>query len=535
LVIEPLPYSMLADTFSGWWGIPGEGFDRKSIMAVYDRALSNVTDRAWSIYRKAECCLISDAGKGESTNHLDDAEKYFRELLKEDTQSYKGLLGLGQVNRLHGNYDDSEDYYRKAARVKPGEVEPRAGIWISLAYAGRAEESWNAMTEYYGAGQQMNTEAVRVASMLTTSRHYEAAARLYDRLVETAARPEIIQKLARLLRKTEKVKHDSYETFYDDTTPEALAQTLVIATLRGDTDKVFRCLSPAVNRSEARRSLQNQTRFVSSVSATLGTNYLADIILSAFDTKKRMLDDGGVEVKLDPSSSGVAALSSFASAMTLQVQAISNRWEAITMTDPELDYSTFGRLAIEALDGGDVARGIAWQTRLADLVSHPAQGRSIPPLAAHLREVSFTDDALRVKAWAGLGLLGSHDVVEIRRAIHCLEDVVAAYPGDSQLKIALAHGCNQVANVKKAGAILDTINISKIANPIQLGQLAFLEIELERLDAANKVITRMREVAPDDEQLMLIEALARNYRTNFADAAAGSARVRARSGVTAHA
>src|SRR2546430_4817215 len=31
------------------------------------------------------------------------------------------------------------------------------------------------------------------------------------------------------------------------------------------------------------------------------------------------------------------------------------------------------------------------------------------PLARHLQEVSFTNDVLRVKAWAGIGLVGSHD------------------------------------------------------------------------------------------------------------------------------
>ena len=98
---------MLAGTYSGWWGTPGEGFDRNSIMAVYDRALTNVALPAWSIYRKAETCLIDDAGRADSTNHLDEAEKYFRQLLKEDAQSYKALLGLGTVNRLRRNYSEA--------------------------------------------------------------------------------------------------------------------------------------------------------------------------------------------------------------------------------------------------------------------------------------------------------------------------------------------------------------------------------------------------------------------------------------------
>ena len=45
------------------------------------------------------------------------------------------------------------------------------------------------MAEYYGHGEQMNSEAVRVAALLTTSRQYEAAAKLYDRLIESATRP----------------------------------------------------------------------------------------------------------------------------------------------------------------------------------------------------------------------------------------------------------------------------------------------------------------------------------------------------------
>jgi tetratricopeptide (TPR) repeat protein len=471
---------------------------------------------------------VDDQGRSNSTNRLDEAEGYFRELLKEDAQSYKGLLGLGQVNRLRGNYDEAEDYYRKAARAKSDQVEPRAGVWVSMAYAGRDEEAWNAMTEYYGAGQQMNAEAVRIAGLLTTSRHYETAARLYDRMVESSARPEVIQKLARLLRKTEKVKRDSYEKFYDDSTPEAMAQTLVIANLVGDMDKVFRCLSPAVNRAEAKRLIQAQEGFLNNLRTTLGTNYLADVVLSAFDVSKRTLDDGVVEVKLDASRSGVAALSAFGSVLTLQLQAVSNRWEAVTLSELELDCATLGRLALEALERGDTVRATAWQTRLADLASHPGQRRPASPVAARLQEFVFTNEVLRVKAWAGLGLAGSQDRADKTRAAGCLEDVVAAYPDDSQLKILLAIDCYQLANVRKAATILESIDSIRLAAPDQLGQLAWMLVTLEKLDAADKVLARLREVAPDNDQLVLLQSMVLLYRGKYADAAITVAKLRER-------
>jgi len=40
--------------------------------------------------------------------------------------------------------------------------------------------------------------------LLTIARRYESAAKLYDRLIESAARPEVIQKLARLDAKIRK-------------------------------------------------------------------------------------------------------------------------------------------------------------------------------------------------------------------------------------------------------------------------------------------------------------------------------------------
>jgi tetratricopeptide (TPR) repeat protein/transglutaminase-like putative cysteine protease len=525
---DPRGYEMLADTYTGWWGIAGEGFDRKSIMAVYDRALGKVPVRAWTINQKAGICLMSDLGQGDSTNHLDEAEGYFRELLKEDAQSYKGLFGLGRVNRLRGNFDEAEDYYRKAARVKSDHVEPWAGVWVSMAFAGRDEEAWNAMAEYYGPGQVMNTEALRVAALLMASRHYETAARLYDRLVESATRPEIIQRLARLLRKTEKVKRDSYENFYDDSTPEAMAQTMVIANLMGDTNKAFRCLSPVVNRSEARRSLQAEAVLLSRITATFGTNYLADIVLSAFEVSKRTLDDGGVEVRLDASRSGLAALNAFGSVITLQLQPVGNRWQAITMSEPDLDCATFSRLALEALDRGDTARAIAWQTRLADLASRPPQGRPAPPLAAHLQEIAFTNEMLRVKAWAGLGLGFSHDRADITRAAGCLEDVLTAYPDDPQLKLFFAYECYQLANVRKAAAILESIDPARLSASEPLSQLAWMLLDVEKLDAADKVVARLREVAPDNERLLLLQAQAMTYRGKFADAATTAAKVRER-------
>jgi tetratricopeptide (TPR) repeat protein len=531
---DPRGYELLVDTYSGWWGVPGEGFERKSIMDVYDRALTNVPNRAWTINRKAGICLISDMGRGDSTNRLDEAEGYFRELLKEDAQSYKGLLGLGRVNRLRGNYDAAEDYYRKAARAKSDEVEPRAGLWVSMAFDGRDEEAWNAMAEYYGTGQQMMAEATRVAALLTTSRYYETAARLYDRLVESSARPEVIQKLARLLRKTEKVKHDSYEKFYDDSTPEAMAQTLVIANLVGDMDKVFRCLSPAVNRTEARRVMQAQEGFLNNLRTALGTNYLADIVLSAFDVSKRTLDDGVVEVKLDASRSGIAALSAFGSVLTVQLQSVSSRWEALTLSELELDCATFGRLALEALERGDTARATAWQTRLADLASHPGQGRPAAPVTVHFQEMAFTNEILRVKAWAALGLAGSHDRADKIRAAGCLEDVLAAYPNDPQVKSLFAVDCYQLANVRKAAAILESIDSTRLGAPDQLSQLAWMLVTCEKLDAAEKALARLREVAPDNDQLLLLQSMVLLYRGKYTDAATTAAKLRERSKVDSH-
>ncbi|HVM47218.1 MAG TPA: DUF3857 domain-containing protein [Candidatus Acidoferrum sp.] len=533
---DPRGYEMLADTYSGWWGIPGEGFDRKSIMAVYDRALTNVPVRAWTIRRQADTCLLSDQGRPDATNHLDEAERYLRELLKEDAQSYKGLVGLGHVNRLRGNYDEAEDYYRKAARVNPGPVEPRAGIWVAMAYAGRNEEAWNAIAAYYGPGQQSSTEIVRIASLLMLSRRYEAAAQWYNRLVESAARPEVMQKLARLVQKAGRLKREDYDKFYDDSSPEGVAQTLVNAFMMGDTGRVFRCLSPAVNRDEVRRSIQSQATLLRAVKMDLGV--LGDLMRSAFDVSKHTLDNGDVEVKLDASKSAVSAFSSYSTVTTFQVQPVSNRWQVITLGEAELDYTTLGRLALEALDRGDMARAVAWQTRLAELSSRPAQARTPTRWAEHLQELAFTNDVLRVKAWAGSGLIGSHDRADVARGAGCLEDVAAAFPDDPQVKMTLAKSEAQLANVRKAAGILDTIALTRLAAPNQLAELASMQLSLEQLDGADKVIARLRDVAPDDEQLPALQASALTYRAKYADAVTTLSGLRSRSkldsGVSLH-
>ena len=207
---DPRAYEFLANSYSGWWGLRGEGFDRKSIMAVYDRAATNLPVAAWTINRKAELCMIDDVGRADSTNQLAEADALYRALLKEDAQNYKGLLGLAEVNRLRGDYDAAEDYYRKAGRVQPDEVAPRAGIWIAMAFAGRDEEAINAMAAYYGRSQDMLGEVARVATTLMLSRRYDASANLYERVLGSLPRPEAIQKLVRVLRKAEKIKREDY-------------------------------------------------------------------------------------------------------------------------------------------------------------------------------------------------------------------------------------------------------------------------------------------------------------------------------------
>jgi tetratricopeptide (TPR) repeat protein len=528
---DPHGYGLLAETYSGFWGIPGEGFDRQSIMGIYDRAMTNVPARTWAVNRKAWVSLMGDRGEAESTNHIAEAEGYFRELLKEDAQSYKALAGLGTVNRLRGNYDEAEDFYRKALQVQPRQVDPRAGIWLCMAYAGHDEEACNAIAAYYGNGQQMGAEVARVATLLMLARKYEFAARLYDRVVESAPRPELIQKMSRLLRRAEKVKREDYETFFDDSSPEALAQTFMIAGIMGDTNRLFRCVAPAVSREELERRLRPQSSAFASLLEKMGTNYFGDIILSVFEVSKRTLDNGNIEVKLDGSRLAGFLATSFPGVATLEMQRVGDRWRAITLEDPEVDCSTLSRLALEALDRGNIRDAIAWQVRLAELVRQhrSARGNALSAAAEHLQQIAFTNDVLRVKAWAGMGLASSHTRENITRGASCLEEVVAAHPDDVHLKLMFAAAQYQLANMQRSAAILSSINCKDLASPDQLGWLGQTLVNLEKLDASEGAFTRLRELAPEDDRLLLLQAHVLELRGQYAEATSKLIRLRDRS------
>lgn len=525
---DPRGYEKLADTYSGPWGFPGEGFDRHAIMGVYDRALTNVPVPAWVINKKAEVCLIDDCGRPDATNRLDEAEGYYRQLLKDDPENYGGLFGLGRVNRLRGNYDKAEDYFRKAARAKSDEVGPRAGIWFSMAFAGRDEEACNAIASYYGTGPQMNAEVARVATLLTLSRHYAAAANLYNRIVESAARPEVIEKLVRLVRKMEKVKRDDYASFYDDSTPEGLAQTLLVACSMNDTNKLLRCLAPSVNREEATYSMQKSKNALGGIAANFDVNYLLDAARAGYEISKRPLGNGDVEVELDSSKAATTASSPFGNLFHFQVQRTGDRWQAITIGDLAVDYETLARLSLDALNRGDKTNAIAYQTRIADLAGVSAWRRNAPSFADHLKEIAFTDDALRVKAWAGMALITANNRSDVLLGVACLDELSSAYPEDAWIKITVAYAHKQTANVKQAAAILKTINIAKLAAPGQLAQLAWVLLELEQLDDAERAIARLREVEPDDEQLLALQAYALICRAKYQEAGATVAKLRNR-------
>src|SRR5262249_54566720 len=115
------------------------------------------------------------------------------------------------------------------------------------------------------------------------------------------------------------------------------------------------------------------------------------------------------------------------------------------------------------------------------------------------------------------------------RGIGCLEEVAAAYPDDSLLKLAIAYAEAQLDNLRKAAAILDTINPSNLAAPAQVSHLADMEIRFEKLAGADKAISRLREVAADSEQLLLLQGQALTYRAKFSDAVSTLARLRDRS------
>src|ERR1044071_4124227 len=109
------------------------------------------------------------------------------------------------------------------------------------------------------------------------------------------------------------------------------------------------------------------------------------------------------------------------------------------------------------------------------------------------------------------------------------EEVAAADPDDSLLKLAIAYAEGQRDNLRKAAAILDSINPSSLAGPDQISQLADMEIRLEKLAGADKAVSRLREVAPDNEQLIFLQGQALTYRAKFSEAMSTLAKLRDRS------
>ena len=187
--------------------------------------------------------------------------------------------------------------------------------------------------------------------------------------------------------------------------------------------------------------------------------------------------------------------------------------------------------ALEALERGDNRGAMAWQTRLAELARQRSSARvsSFAVIAEHLQQIAFTNDVLRVKAWAGIGLAASHSRENITRGASCLEEVVAASPDDAQLKITLASVQYQLANMRRAAATLSTINCKYLASPDLLSWLGQTLISLEKLEAGDAVLARLREVAPDEDRLVLLEARALEMRGKYDEAASKLIRLRDRS------
>ena len=101
-----------------------------------------------------------------------------------------------------------------------------------------------------------------------------------------------------------------------------------------------------------------------------------------------------------------------------------------------------------------------------------------------------------------------------------------SYPDEYQLQISLAQAHNELGNVKKAAAILESVPVSKLAAPDQLRRLAWMLLLSEQLAVADKVLARLREVAPEDEDLPSLEAYAQNFRGQHAAALATISKVR---------
>jgi tetratricopeptide (TPR) repeat protein len=91
--------------------------------------------------------------------------------------------------------------------------------------------------------------------------------------------------------------------------------------------------------------------------------------------------------------------------------------------------------------------------------------------------------------------------------------------------MALAYAWYQLANVRKAAALLETIDPARFAAPDLLAQLAWMLLDMEKLDAADKVVARLRELAPDNERLLVLQAQALTYRGKYADAVATIAKL----------
>ena len=148
---------------------------------------------AWLMAAGALPLRLAAAGLTEALNASYAAEakkdipaalRAVKEIENQEAGNYIIQLRLGWLYYLSGLYNESVDYYKKAAQLSPQAVEPLMGMTYPLGAAGKNDDLLRAYQRVLGIDPHNYTALSRLAWLTYLKKDYAKAADAYRKLVD---------------------------------------------------------------------------------------------------------------------------------------------------------------------------------------------------------------------------------------------------------------------------------------------------------------------------------------------------------------
>lgn len=406
-------YAGLAETWGGYGGSYGQGFDREKAEAVLREAAAKAKDKRKARLELLRVLQLSDNGSelGDGP-HLKRAETLCREMVKDDPKDTLALMHLGDCLMGQNKVDDAEAAYAQAFDINNQSIGAIMGRWTCAAYRGNIDEAIDMIQSLLPSAEGQLGQIDRLIMILMGKRKYKEVADLIERKLSLAqAKARIDDDTQEIFRKLADMTKPDYKKFDDLTSPKKAAITWLAGMANQDTGRVQRSMSPRINLSneECKTMILAYKSVLGQADMEWAVQLGLDMLMNLWETAETRTENGDTELKLN-APKNIAGLSAGMDKLLFLLKPDGKEYRICYAGRKNEDVFLLSRMASSYLDQDDMKGASFYADRLSRYTPAAwALEAELPDPVGDIQKDPPADRTARIYALTGAGLLSGGD------------------------------------------------------------------------------------------------------------------------------